>query len=137
MRIGIDVGGTFTDFVQFDTESGQISTHKLLSTPESPARAVLEGLAGLDIGEDPELLHGSTVATNALLERKGARTALITTEGFRDVLAIGRQVRSALYDFFADRPEPLVPRELRFEVAERVDYRGEVIKKLRISNCPN
>jgi N-methylhydantoinase A len=137
MRVGIDVGGTFTDFVLFDSRTGQISTHKILSTPDDPARAVLKGLGKLDTGENPELLHGSTVATNALLERKGARTALITTKGFRDVLAIGRQVRSALYDFFADRPEPLVPRELRFEVTERVDYRGEVIDQLNLDELPS
>jgi N-methylhydantoinase A len=136
MRIGIDVGGTFTDFVLFDTSTGHISTHKILSTPENPARGVLEGLGELDAGEKPEFLHGSTVATNALLERKGARTALIATKGFRDVLAIGRQTRTSLYDFFADRPEPLVPRSLRFEVAERVDYRGEVIDQLDLDELP-
>lgn len=134
MHIGIDIGGTFTDFVVFDPKSGSFETYKTLSTPSDPAQAVLGGLQDLGLSQrlpsgqsdGPDIVHGSTVATNALLERKGARTALITTQGFRDVLAIGRQNRSDIYDFFADRPEPLVPAELRLEVAERVTHTGEV-----------
>ena len=130
MRIGIDIGGTFTDFVIFDEASGGVRTYKLPSTPKSPAEAVLHGLKQVDTGIDPYIIHGSTVATNALLERKGARTALLTTKGFRDVLAIGRQTRPELYDFFVERPTPLVPRDLRLEVDERVDCHGSVIKPL-------
>jgi N-methylhydantoinase A len=159
MRIGIDIGGTFTDFVLFDPASGALQTFKRLSTPRDPAQAVLEGLweAGYRLSvssnQSPdirhplpitdhrspitayqlpvtEIIHGSTVATNALLERKGAVTAFVATAGFRDLLAIGRQNRSQLYDFFADRPEPLVPAELRLEVAERVDRHGEVLRPL-------
>ena len=131
LRIGIDIGGTFTDFVVYDPGAETIRTFKLLSTPTDPAEAVLEGLrriqeeagsAGLTI------IHGSTVATNALLERKGARVALVTTKGFGDVLQIGRQNRPALYDFFANPPVPLVPADLRFEVDERVDRDGIVLK---------
>ncbi|MFZ2360071.1 MAG: hydantoinase/oxoprolinase family protein [Anaerolineae bacterium] len=146
MRIGIDIGGTFTDFVLFDPSSGELRTFKRLSTPHDPAEAVLAGIGErlTVIGDQTpitdhrlpftdhrspltEIVHGSTVATNALLERKGARTALIATAGFRDLLAIGRQNRSHLYDFFADRPEPLVPAELRLEIAERVDRHGQAL----------
>ncbi len=130
MRIGIDTGGTFTDFVVFDPESKHIETFKVLSTPQDPAAAILEGLGRPEGQSARDLVHGSTVATNALLERKGARTALVTTAGFRDVLHIGRQNRPALYDFFADPPAPLVPRQHRLEVAERIDYRGEVVTPL-------
>jgi N-methylhydantoinase A len=130
MRIGIDIGGTFTDFVAFDEEKGTFNTYKVLSTPKNPAQAVFNGLEELDYGESPFIIHGSTIATNALLERKGARTALISTQGFRDVIAIGRQVRSELYDFFAHRPEPLVPEEMRLEIKERVDHRGNVLTPL-------
>ncbi len=129
MRIGIDIGGTFTDFVLFDPANGALQTFKRLSTPRDPAEAVLEGLA--EAGHRfTEIVHGSTVATNALLERKGATTAFVATAGFRDLLAIGRQNRSQLYDFFADRPEPLVPAELRLEVLERVDRHGHVLHAL-------
>jgi N-methylhydantoinase A len=130
MRIGIDIGGTFTDFVFFDEELRTFYTYKVLSTPLNPAQPVLDGLEEIDSRESPFIIHGSTIATNALLERKGARTALISTKGFRDVIAIGRQVRSELYDFFAHRPEPLVPDELRLEIAERVDHRGKVLTRL-------
>jgi N-methylhydantoinase A len=130
MRIGIDTGGTFTDFVVFDPDTQQIETFKVLSTPQDPAAAILAGLGRLDAQSGRHLVHGSTVATNALLERKGARTALVTTAGFRDVLQIGRQNRPALYDFFADPPAPLVPRQQRLEVAERIDYCGNIITPL-------
>ncbi len=147
LRIGIDIGGTFTDFVVYDPSTQQIQTFKLLSTPRDPAEAVLRGLELIreksdqsSVNSDPLLItdncslitviHGSTVATNALLERKGARTALVTTRGFRDVLQIGRQNRPALYDLFADPPLPLIPEELRFEVDERVAHTGEVLQRL-------
>jgi len=111
MRIGIDTGGTFTDFVV--VRDGCIEIFKKFSTPREPEAAILDGLKGL---EPSEVIHGSTVATNALLERKGARVALLTTEGFEDVLAIGRQNRRELYNIFVRRPDPLVPAELRFGV---------------------
>jgi N-methylhydantoinase A len=144
IRIGIDIGGTFTDFVIIDPLSGKVETFKLLSTPANPAEAVLDGLerieaslaAAFTSGEDPPgrfsltIIHGSTVATNALLERKGARTALVATRGFRDVLEIGRQTRPALYDLFADPPPPLVPAPLRLEVDERVASTGEILAAL-------
>ena len=136
MRIGIDIGGTFTDFVVFDEASGEFRTFKILSTPHDPAQAVLEGVARVASDSPPSIIHGSTVATNALLERKGAPTALITTRGFRDILTIGRQVRSDIYDFFADRPEPLVPPERCLEVTERVDHRGQVLVPLKREEVP-
>jgi len=129
LRIGIDIGGTFTDFVVFDPATSALKTLKLLSTPEDPAEAVLTGLKLL-LGSDHQgisIIHGSTVATNALLERKGAITALITTAGFRDVLQIGRQNRPQLYDFFADPPPPLIPDALRYEVDERIDKQGNIL----------
>ena len=138
LRIGIDIGGTFTDFVIYDPQTGEVETFKLPSTPASPADAVLSGLSRLlsrygEPANQPlvlDIVHGSTVATNALLERKGVKTALITTQGFRDVLEIRRQNRPRLYDFFADPPAPLVPRALRFEVNERVDNHGNVLIQL-------
>jgi len=132
MRIGIDIGGTFTDFVVYDDEpQGTLRTFKVLSTPSDPAAAVLEGLRDIPRVPSLSIVHGSTVATNALLERKGARTACVTTRGFRDLLQIGRQNRSRLYDFFADRPRPLVARQHCFEVHERVDHQGHVLTPLR------
>ena len=106
VHIGVDTGGTFSDFIRID--DGAPVIHKVLSTPENPARAVLRGLAHLcpDL-EGVELVHGSTVATNALLERKGARTALVSTRGFEDVLEIGRQTRPHLYDPFVEKLPPL------------------------------
>lgn len=130
MRIGIDIGGTFTDFVFFDEATGRFSTQKTLSTPGAPAQAVLDGLQHTPQLAQAAIVHGSTVATNALLERKGAVTALVTTAGFRDVLEIGRQNRADIYDLFGRRPAPLVPAELRFEVTERVDHHGRPLVPL-------
>jgi len=134
LQIGIDIGGTFTDFVVYQPADGSLHTFKLLSTPEDPSQAVLSGVQRI-LGERPaasslHIIHGSTVATNALLERKGARAALITTRGFRDVLQIGRQNRPDLYDLSADPPSPLIPEALRFEVDERVDSTGAVLVPL-------
>lgn len=129
VKIGVDVGGTFTDFVFVD--QGKLWTWKVLSTPPDPARGVLEGLSHEVVGEEEwQLVHGSTVATNALLERKGAKTALITTAGFEDVLEIGRQDRDHLYDFMVERPVALVPSSLRFGIRERLDCRGKVLEPL-------
>jgi N-methylhydantoinase A len=132
--VGIDVGGTFTDFVAI--AAGRFRIRKVPSTPDDPSRAVADGLAAFlaDLDLPPSsvsvVLHGTTVATNALLQRRGARTGLITTKGFRDVLEIGRQARPRLFDFDAARPPPLVPRPLRQEVLERLDERGTVMRPL-------
>jgi N-methylhydantoinase A len=135
-RIGIDVGGTFTDFTLLDEESGVPSYFKVPSTPSDPSEAIESGISQL-IGSlclKPSDLshigHGTTVATNLVIERKGARTALLTTRGFRDVLEIGRQTRPHLYNYAIHRPKPLVPRELRFEVTERVLSDGSVMTPL-------
>jgi N-methylhydantoinase A len=126
MILGIDVGGTFTDFVLLDA-AGQVSIHKVLTSARDPSVAILQGIADLDVDGEATVIHGATVATNALLERRGARTALITSEGFRDVLEIGRQTRSDLYALHPTRPEPLVPRRWRLELPERVDKRGMIL----------
>ena len=136
MRIGVDIGGTFTDFVVYNPETKQVLTFKRLSTPHNPAEAMLAGLEQVPSPEKREIIHGSTVATNALLEGKGAPTALVTTQGFRDVLQIGRQNRPSLYDWQASPPSPLVPREWRYEVSERISHQGEVISALDLSQLP-
>src|ERR1700745_682817 len=111
LRIAIDTGGTFTDCVYLD--AGQLRVLKLRSKPDNPAEAVLECLRRIGELQHPELRHGTTVGTNAMLERKGARVAFVTTAGFEDTIAIGRQTRSRLYDWFAPAPVALVPPELR------------------------
>jgi N-methylhydantoinase A len=133
LRVAIDTGGTFTDCVYL--AEGQLHVLKLFSTPEDPALAVLEALrrVGRDFGQDVEnpgieARHGTTVATNAMLERKGARVAFITTAGFEDTLAIGRQARASLYDWFAPAAQCLAPRELRFGVPERVTAEGAILR---------
>jgi len=136
MRIGVDIGGTFTDFVVYNPETKQVLTFKRLSTPHNPAEAMLAGLEMISSPERREIIHGSTVATNALLEGKGAPTALVTTQGFRDVLQIGRQNRPSLYNWQASPPEPLVPRDWRYEVSERVSHQGEVLTPLDLSQLP-
>ena len=125
--LGVDVGGTFTDFVFL--RDGRISIAKRPSTPDDPGRAIIDGL--MEFGWSPEeVVHGSTVATNTLLTRTGAPTALITTAGFRDTLVIGRQARPDLYALHPQRQEPLIPRRLRFEVDERIAADGEVVTPL-------
>lgn len=132
MRVGVDIGGTFTDLVLIN-HAGDLVIHKLPSTPHNPAEAMLAGLLAIT-GDQPERLervaHGSTVATNAILERKGAKTALITTRGFRDVLFIGRQNRPDLYALHPQMPPPLIPRSLCYEVPERLDHHGAVLVPL-------
>ncbi len=136
-RIGVDVGGTFIDVVCFDEKSGRLDLLKTPSDPNRLAQAVTEGVRKIFAkdGVDPSavrlFIHGTTVATNAILERKGARMALLVTEGFRDILQIMRQDRPRLYDYFVQRPDPLVPRSLCLEVPERVLYTGEVHQPLR------
>lgn len=136
MRIAFDIGGTFTDFVLEDGRAGALRFHKVPTTPHDPAEAVLEGLDALlrqsqvAPEEVSSILHATTVATNAILERKGARTALITTEGFRDVIIIGRQKRYDTYDMYLAKPVPLVRRRDIFEVHERVLADGMVEQPL-------
>ena len=126
IRIAIDTGGTFTDCVW--AEADVLKTLKVFSTPDDPSRAIVEALGKIGVGGGFTLLHGTTVGTNALLQRRGARVALITTSGFEDVIEIGRQARPRLYDFFFDRVPPLVSRELRFGVKERISADGQVLK---------
>lgn len=133
VRVGVDTGGTFTDFVYVSGVRARV--FKVPSTPDDPSRAIVEGLrrvareAGVSL-RDLEVVHGTTVGTNALLERRGARAALVTTEGFEDVLVIGRQARASLYDLNWTRPAPLVEDRLRFGVRERVAADGSVVEEL-------
>lgn len=137
-RIGVDVGGTFTDFTLLDEKNGEVRFHKISSTPSDPSRAILNGaqeMLGLFhvTPDDVAFIgHGTTVATNLIIERKGAKTALITTRGFRDVLEIGRQTRPNLYDYQVQNPRPLVPRHLRFEVSERILADGSVKEPIHL-----
>ncbi|MCY4481527.1 MAG: hydantoinase/oxoprolinase family protein [Spirochaetaceae bacterium] len=132
IRIGIDTGGTFTDLVAFDPGGDRLAFHKVATTPDDPARGIVRGASEIvaQVGARPDqvelLIHGTTVATNAVLQRAGARVALITTAGFRDVLQIQRQDRPRLYDLRGRRARPLVPRALRFELRERVRFDGSV-----------
>jgi N-methylhydantoinase A len=136
MIIGVDVGGTFTDLVAIDEASGTIHTAKTLTTPEDPSEAILSGINELlgRTGAQPstvgELVHGTTLVVNALIERKGAATGLLTTRGFRDVLEIGQETRFDIYDLGMRRPVPLVPRWRRKTVTERLDAKGAVIGPL-------
>ena len=139
-HIAFDIGGTFTDFVLVDAATGRTVTHKVPSTPADPSLAVTNGLpvllakAGVKPQAVQHLLHATTVATNAIIQRKGARTALITTRGFRDVLILGRQKRYETYDLHLTKPAPLIPREQIFEVTERISYEGEVLKPLDMAD---
>src|SRR5580698_592486 len=132
MRIGIDAGGTFTDFVVLQ-DDGRITTFKMRSDPQSPAAVILEGIRRA--GRIDEVVHGSTVATNALLERKGARTALITTKGFEDLLVIGRQNRPELYNLTPRIPLPLVAPSDCFGADERLAYDGAELHGLSAEEC--
>ena len=127
LRIAIDTGGTFTDCVWFDR--GRLRMLKVFSTPDDPSRAIVEALGKIGCLDSLTLLHGTTVGTNTLLQRKGARVALVTTAGFEDVIEIGRQARPKLYDFFFDRIEPLVSADLRFGVDERTSSDGEILQQ--------
>jgi N-methylhydantoinase A len=134
-RVGFDVGGTFTDFA-LQTDDGRLLTGKRLTTPDDPARACIDGLreligrAGLGWADLVQAVHGTTLGSNVVIERKGGRVALLTTRGFRDVLIIGREKRYQLYDLFIDKPVPLVPRSRIREVTERVAFDGEVLVPL-------
>lgn len=132
MIIGVDTGGTFTDFFWLD-QDGALQVLKEPSTPEDPSAAILKGLTRIE-AQFSTIVHGTTVATNAVLERKGAKVVLLTTEGFEDIIEIGRQTRSDIYDLNVDRPEPLVPRNARIGVRERLDVEGNVLTELTISD---
>jgi len=135
-RLGCDIGGTFTDFVLLDDQTGEIKTGKCLTTPRDPSDAVEEGIRALEtttpdfVGKLDELIHGTTLVINSIIERKGARTGLITTKGFRDILEIGREIRYAPYDIFAEFPKPLIPRKYRLEVDERIRSDGTILRPL-------
>jgi N-methylhydantoinase A len=126
LRVAIDTGGTFTDCVWVDR--GQLRVLKVFSTPADPSFAIVQALEQIETPNNLILLHGTTVGTNTLLQRKGARVALVTTRGFEDVIEIGRQARPKLYDFFFDRIEPLVPSNLRFGIDERTDSEGKILQ---------
>ncbi|MEJ5301227.1 MAG: hydantoinase/oxoprolinase family protein [Thermodesulforhabdaceae bacterium] len=127
--VGVDTGGTFTDFI-FLRDDGSWGIYKVLSTPHNPAEAVLKGLEYITQGKPAHVVHGSTVATNAILERKGARTALITNRNFEDIIEIGRQNRHVLYDLKYRRRSTLIPPELRFGISGRVDSKGRVLEEI-------
>ena len=137
IRIGVDVGGTNTDICAIDEATGELMVYKLPSSLKDQSQAVVGGVKkivekyGLDYNEVDRFIHGTTVATNAILETRGARTALITTKGFRDLLEIGRQKRPDLYDLQMDKAPVLVPRNLRYELSERMNYRGEILEELK------
>jgi N-methylhydantoinase A len=132
LRIGVDSGGTFTDICLFEESTGQIAVWKVSSTPADPSRAVVSGVAealaqiGAQARDVSYFGHGTTVATNALIQHRGALTGLITSDGFRDLLEIGRQKRPDLYDLQADKPQALIERRLRREVPERLLHDGHV-----------
>ncbi len=132
MRVASDIGGTFTDLVYLDEGTGEVGVAKASTTPADFAEGVIETLrkARLKVPDTEFFVHGSTIIINALTERKGAKTALITTKGFRDVLEIGRANRPDIYNMYYTKPKPFVPRYLRFEVAERVNYKGQELEPL-------
>ena len=136
LRFGFDIGGTFTDFVLLDIATGTTTTYKTLTTPDEPARAVLDGwhelvtAAGIAPEQVELSVHGTTLITNALIEREGARTGLVTTRGFRDMLEMRREMRYDIYDLLIRFPDPLVPRPLRLEADERIDSKGDVREPL-------
>ena len=134
--IGVDVGGTFTDIIMTDRETGRQSVHKVPSTPDSQEKAVIRGIEEIlqrekiNVDEVGLVVHGTTVATNAMLERKGAKVCLVTTEGFEDILEIARQNREDIYDLYARKPDPLVTRENRIGIEERIDSEGNILRPL-------
>lgn len=135
-RVGFDIGGTFTDFILYDAAEGAVTLHKRLTTPHDPAEAALKGLAelvemrGITLTDVSEMVHGTTLVTNAVIERKGAKLGLITTKGFRDILEMGTEQRYDIYDLFVEFPDPLAPRDRRIEVSERIDAQGNVLTPL-------
>ena len=138
-RIGIDIGGTFTDFVLVREDSGAMRFAKALTTPRDPSECVVAGVRDLlaehrvPIDQVQAIVHGTTLATNAVIERRGATTGLLTTKGFGDLLDLGRETRYDLFDLRAVYPAPLVPRGLRRELTERLRYDGEVLEPLDVA----
>ncbi|MBT7731075.1 MAG: hydantoinase/oxoprolinase family protein [Rhodospirillaceae bacterium] len=141
--IGVDVGGTFTDFHAMNISDGRVCLHKTPSTPSDPSESIINGLGTLledneiDVKDVIRLAHGTTVATNALIQRRGGKVAVVTTEGFKDLLEIGRQIRPKMYDLKADNPLPLSDRHMRFEITERVGSKGQIIKPLSDDSIKN
>ncbi len=139
-RIGVDIGGTFTDLALYEPASGRLVKEKVLTTPDDPSEGVLTGIelliakAGITTNAVEVVIHGTTLVANALIERKGAAVALVTTKGFRDVLEIGREIRYETYDLAIEIPPPLVERDLRFEVDERIGPDGEVVTTLELAS---
>jgi len=135
-RVAVDIGGTFTDFVSLDEESGELYEEKASTTPVNFAEGVINAIrkSGISMTDVNYFVHGCTVVVNALTERKGAKTAFITTEGFRDILEIQRANRPALYDFNYKKPEPYAPRRYSYEVNERLDFNGDVLIELAEDN---
>ncbi len=135
-RLGCDIGGTFTDFVLLNDQTGEMQINKCLTTPQDPSDAVEQGMRELEqkspgfVRQLDEVIHGTTLVINSIIERKGAKTGLITTEGFKDVLELGREIRYAPYDIFAEFPKPLIPRRFRLEVDERIRSDGTVLRSL-------
>ena len=133
-RLGCDIGGTFTDFVLVNDRTGQFYTNKCLTTPSDPSDAVEKGIRELGqikpgfMDNVQEIIHGTTLVINAIIERKGAATGLLTTKGFKDVLELGREIRYDAYDIFSEYPQPIVPRALRMEIDERVTADGIVLR---------
>ena len=136
--LGIDIGGTFTDIVAYDQETGRIVKAKELTTPDDPSRGVITGIRNLLGADDLEandflrMVHATTLFTNAIITREGAKTGMLTTAGFRDAVEIGRERKFELYDVFISKPDPLVPRNLRAEVPERIGPDGEVLMAMDI-----
>jgi N-methylhydantoinase A/oxoprolinase/acetone carboxylase beta subunit len=134
--LGVDIGGTFTDFVSIDPEDGTWRVGKRLTSDDDPARSFLAGVSevlgeeNLDLSSLRKLVHGTTLVTNLIIERRGVPTGLITTAGFRDAIELGREFRYDVYDLQLENPEPLVPRPLRLEVTERIGADGEIVHKL-------
>src|SRR4051794_40694655 len=135
-RLGVDIGGTFTDAVLIEEASGRVWIDKVSTTPADPSEGFLTSVrrllqrVGLQPSEIGYVLHATTVATNAMIERRGAPAAMMLTQGFRDVLEIQRQVRRELYNLQTEKPKPLIPRRLCLEIPERLDYRGRVLTEL-------
>ena len=135
-RLGCDIGGTFTDFVLLNDQTGEIGINKCLTTPKDPSDAVEGGIREMErknpgfVGELDEVIHGTTLVINSIIERKGAKTGLITTKGFRDVLEIQRQRRYDLYDIFIEKPKPVIPRHYIWEINERMSFDGTPIKEM-------
>ncbi len=135
MKLATDIGGTFTDLVYLDETTGDYFLAKALSTPPHFSNGIMDAIhkSALDPSAVTGFVHGATVVINALTERKGAKTALVTTEGCRDVLEIGRANRPDIYNMRFRKQPPFVPRELRFEVTERMNYKGEIVTELDLA----